>query len=100
MDPRRSERAHGANGANEGAERVSERSEWSEGVREREKVHNRRAPIARKIFRAKGPKIVASYAPKPCRSFVFGPKPYAQHPFDFELAPSTTISGSSLEATA
>ena len=45
------------------------------------------------IFRPKGPKIVASYAPEPCRSFVFGPKPYAQHPFDFELAPSTTISG-------
>ena len=44
-------------------------------------------------FGAKGPKIVASYAPEPCRSFVFGPKPYAQHPFDFELAPSTTISG-------
>ena len=37
--------------------------------------------------------IIASYGSKPSRSFVFGPKPYAQHPFDFELAPSTTISG-------
>ena len=51
------------------------------------RVHNRRAPIGSVLnFRAKGPKIVASYAPEPCRSFVFGPKPkpYAQHPFDFE----------------
>ena len=45
------------------------------------------------IFRPKRSMIVASYAPEPCRSSVFGPKPYAQHPFDFELAPSTTISG-------
>ena len=45
------------------------------------------------IFRPKGSMIVASYGSEPSRSFVFGPKPYAQHPFDFELAPSTTISG-------
>ena len=44
-------------------------------------------------FGAKRPMIVASLAPEPCRSFVFGPRLYAQHPFDFELAPSTTISG-------
>ena len=37
--------------------------------------------------------IVAFYGSELSRSFVFGPKPYAQHPFDFELAPSTTISG-------
>ena len=39
-------------------------------------------------FRAKRPMIVASHAPEPCRSFVFGPKPYAQHPFEIESAPS------------
>ena len=44
-------------------------------------------------FGAKRPMIVASLAPEPCRSFVFGPRLYAQHPFGFELAPSTTISG-------
>ena len=49
--------------------------------------------LTRKFFRPKRSMIVASYAPQPCRSSVFGPKPYAQHPFDFELAPSTTISG-------
>ena len=35
--------------------------------------------------------IVASQASEPCRSFVFGSKPYAKHPFDFEPAPSWTI---------
>ena len=41
-----------------------------------------------KIFRANGPMIVASLASEPCRSFVFGPRPYAKHPFDSESAPS------------
>ena len=36
--------------------------------------------------------IVACYG-SPSQSFVFGPKPYAQHPFNFQSAPSTTISG-------
>ena len=39
-------------------------------------------------FRAKMPMIVASPASESCRFFVFGSKPYAQHPFDFESAPS------------
>ena len=44
------------------------------------------------IFRPKGSMIVACYGSEPSRSFVFGPKPHAQHPFDFQSASSTTIS--------
>ena len=32
--------------------------------------------------------IVASYGSEPSRSFVFGPKPYAQHPFDSNQLPT------------
>ena len=38
-------------------------------------------------FGAKRPMIVASLAPEPCRSFDFGPRLYAQHPFEIESAP-------------
>ena len=63
---------------------MSERSEWSERVRGARKSTIVELRLRGKFFRAKGPKIVASYVPEPCRSFVFGPKPYAQHLFDFE----------------
>ena len=43
------------------------------------------------LFVAVVPMIVASHGPEPCRSFVFGPRLYAQHPFDFESAPLWTI---------
>ena len=34
---------------------------------------------ARRLHAARPKMIVASWAPGPCRSFVFGPRPYAQH---------------------
>ena len=88
-------------GASELTERTERRRERSERRERRERVSEggkRESPQSsssdcEENFGAKRPMIVASLAPEPCRSFVFGPRLYAQHPFDFELAPSTTISG-------